>query len=105
MAVNYFIYLSNIVRRGRHEDKRTAIPYAWRYWLMDAKAPENAVIIRVVMISWYFVYPTGFIRMPAATSPTMTPVPVEICVWDAVRRVGVVWGVIGEGHSLRASQF
>lgn len=71
------------------------MPYAWRYWLMDARAPENAVIMRVVMISWYFVYPTGFIRMPAATSPTMTPAPVEIYVWDVIRDDDLL--VVGKG--------
>jgi hypothetical protein len=32
----------------------------------------------VMKMSWYLLCPRGFIKTPAAISPTMTPVPVEI---------------------------
>jgi hypothetical protein len=45
---------------------------------MAAKAPEKAVIAIVIKMSWYLLFPRGFIKIPAAISPTITPVPVEI---------------------------
>lgn len=45
---------------------------------MAANAPEKAVMARVMKISWYLLCPRGFIKIPAAISPTITPVPVEI---------------------------
>lgn len=44
---------------------------------MAANAPEKVVMATVMKISWYLLYPRGFIMIPAAISPTITPVPVE----------------------------
>lgn len=75
------------------------------FWLMAAKAPEKAVMATVMKISWYLLCPRGFIMIPAAISPTMTPVPVETytgrLLLDLLIRVVVFWyGSIPKANQL-----